>query len=99
MPGDDMARKGSLEGYREWSDGMPGRLPWHPGGLTIGFQESLCSKAGLQIGHRNIFEEFRNDQVKVVLGGIEKMLPSDVKQWIDWARTKDNQGSCQGKPW
>ena len=39
----------------------------------------------------------QDDQVKIVLKEIEAMMPTEVKQWIDWAQTKGNQGTWPKK--
>ena len=33
-----------------------------------------------------------DDEVKVVFEEIENLMPSDVKQWTNWAQTKESQG-------
>ena len=33
-----------------------------------------------------------DSQVKTVLADLEKMIPQEVRKWVDWEQTKSDQG-------
>ena len=51
-------------------------------------------KGGMHLFHSQNIQGIPHSQVKTVLEDLEKMIPQDVRKWIDWEQTKSDQG-----PW
>ena len=38
-------------------------------------------------------QEILDDQLRTILEDLERLMPLEVKKWMDWDQTKDNEGS------